>query len=230
MGGAAFIWTDADGNPTKGRTIWSIGEAHEDDFAPSASPFMINYRSSKETRPMARVARRWRDMFSIIVAAVVLLADGDLRAGEMQTGTSADEAAIRKIIQNEVAAWNRGDAAAYSRQFAADGTFTNIRGQFFTGYDAFLKQHEVIFAGIFKGSVVQQDIVALRFIGRDVAIVETLNSVSGMRATSQGTLPDDKGRLRTRLLQVVARHGGEWKIVAYHNADVKPGVPVPEPK
>ena len=125
---------------------------------------------------------------------------------------------------------NRGDAVMYSRQFAADGTFTNIRGQFFTGYDAFLKQHEVIFSGIFKGSVVQQDVVALRFVGRDVAVVETLNAVTGMPATSPGTNADDKGRLRTRLLQVVAKQAGEWKIVAYHNVDVKPGVAVPEPK
>jgi uncharacterized protein (TIGR02246 family) len=142
---------------------------------------------------------------------------------------TTDETAIRKIIQDEVAAWNRGDATAYSRQFAADGTFTNIRGQFFTGYDAFLKQHEVIFGKIFKNTTLQQDIVSLKFIGPDVAVVETLTSVSGMPETAPGTAPDSKGRLRTRLLQLVARQGGEWKIVAYHNVDVKPGVPVPEP-
>jgi hypothetical protein len=62
-----------------------------------------------------------------------------------------------------------------------------------------------------------------------VAIVETLTSLSGMAETAPGTAADSKGRLRTRLLQVVARQGGEWKIVAYHNVDVKPGVPVPEP-
>ena len=33
----------------------------------------------------------------------------------------------------------------------------------------------------------------------------------------------------TRLLQVLARRGTAWKIVAYHNVDVKPGVEVPEP-
>lgn len=144
--------------------------------------------------------------------------------------TTADETAIRKLIQDEVAAWNRGDATAYSRQFATDGRFTNIRGQFFTGYDAFLNQHEVVFQGIFKNSTLQQDIVSLEFIGPDVVVVETLNSVSGMPATSPGTAADSKGRLRTRLLQVVARQDGEWKIVAYHNVDVKPGVPVPEPR
>ena len=142
---------------------------------------------------------------------------------------TADEIAIRKIIQDEVAAWNRGDAAAYSRQFAADGTFTNIRGQFFTGYEAFLKQHEVIFQGIFKNTTLQQDIVSLKFIGPDVAVVDVLTSVTGMAETAPGIATDSKGRLRTRLLQVVARRGAEWKIVAYHNVDVKPGIPVAEP-
>lgn len=39
---------------------------------------------------------------------------------------TTDETAIRKIIQDEVNAWNLGDAAAYSGQVATDGTFTNI--------------------------------------------------------------------------------------------------------
>ncbi|MBK9683639.1 MAG: VOC family protein [Betaproteobacteria bacterium] len=43
-GGAAFTWTDAEGQPTGGTTIWSIGEAAGDHFAPSTAPFMVNYR------------------------------------------------------------------------------------------------------------------------------------------------------------------------------------------
>lgn len=43
-GGAAFTWTDAQGRPTPGTTIWSIGEAAGDHFAPSAAAFMVNYR------------------------------------------------------------------------------------------------------------------------------------------------------------------------------------------
>ena len=80
------------------------------------------------------------------------------------TTAVADEITIRNLIDDEVAAWNRGDAAAYSHPFAIDGTFTNIRGQFFTGHEAFLKQHEVIFQGIFKNTILQQDIVSLKCI------------------------------------------------------------------
>lgn len=43
-GGAAFSWADEGGKPTGGTTIWSVGAADGDDFAPSAAPFMVNYR------------------------------------------------------------------------------------------------------------------------------------------------------------------------------------------
>jgi predicted enzyme related to lactoylglutathione lyase len=43
-GGAAFRWVDAQGEPMAGSTIWSIGPADGDYFAPSQSSFMVNYR------------------------------------------------------------------------------------------------------------------------------------------------------------------------------------------
>ncbi len=43
-GGAAFTWADAEGKPSGGTTIWSVGPADGDQFAPSNAPFMINYR------------------------------------------------------------------------------------------------------------------------------------------------------------------------------------------
>jgi predicted enzyme related to lactoylglutathione lyase len=43
-GGTAFTWTDSDGKPTGGTTIWSVGSSEGDQFAPSKSTFMINYR------------------------------------------------------------------------------------------------------------------------------------------------------------------------------------------
>ena len=43
-GGTAFLWADGAGNPMKGTTTWSIGAAGSDYYAPSAAPFMVNYR------------------------------------------------------------------------------------------------------------------------------------------------------------------------------------------
>lgn len=43
-GGTAFSWADADGRPSGGMTVWSIGAADDQPFAPGAAPFMVNYR------------------------------------------------------------------------------------------------------------------------------------------------------------------------------------------
>ena len=42
--GAAFTWTDSAGQPTGGRTIWSVGADVGVHFAPGKAKFMINYR------------------------------------------------------------------------------------------------------------------------------------------------------------------------------------------
>jgi uncharacterized protein (TIGR02246 family) len=163
-----------------------------------------------------------RSLSVLAIALVVTI------AGVPQT--SPDEAAVRNIVQEEITAWNSGDAAAYSRHFAADGTFTNIRGEFFIGREPFIQKHDNLFKGPFHGSSLKQDIVSLKFVRPDVAVVEVLTSVTGIPKLFPGTNTDDKGRLRTRLLQVVVKNGGEWKITAYHNTDVKSGVPVPDPQ
>ncbi|MHB8839797.1 MAG: VOC family protein [Gemmatimonadaceae bacterium] len=43
-GGAAFTWTDAADQPVGGTTAWCINPHGGDHFAPSAAPFMVNYR------------------------------------------------------------------------------------------------------------------------------------------------------------------------------------------
>ncbi len=43
-GGAAFSWTDSNGEPVAGTTIWSIGDEQGEQFSPGNASFMINYR------------------------------------------------------------------------------------------------------------------------------------------------------------------------------------------
>ena len=150
-------------------------------------------------------------------------------AAPLKAQPASDENAIRNIIANETATWNAGDAIGYSRDFAQTGTLTNVRGQFFTGYTAFLKIHEIVFSGMLKNTTLSQDIVSLTFLRPDIALVDTLTAVRGIAAGTPGVLMDERGRLRTRLLQVIAKQDGVWKVVSYHNVDVKPGVQVPEP-
>lgn len=44
-GGTVFRWTDADGRPTPGSTVWSVGSrADGPPYAPGRASFMVNYR------------------------------------------------------------------------------------------------------------------------------------------------------------------------------------------
>jgi len=166
----------------------------------------------------------------ITTTALILIMPFFVTISAAQSGP--DEAAIRSILQEEVTAWNKGDAQTYSQHFAADGTFTNILGMFFTGHQAFLDRHKEIFRGMFRGTVLRQDVVSLKFVRPDTAVVETLTWISGFSPSGSppGTHTDAKRRLRTRLLQVMVKDPDGWKIAVYHNVDVKPTVTAPEPQ
>ena len=55
-GGTAFSWTDGEGRPVAGTTVWSIASAQSDLFAPSAAAFMVNYRV-EDVRALVDVLR-----------------------------------------------------------------------------------------------------------------------------------------------------------------------------
>jgi len=135
--------------------------------------------------------------------------------------TTADEVAIRKIIQEEVAAWNSGDATAYSRHFAPEGSFTNIYGMVFNGHDAFEKRHGETFTTFFKGSTRVEMVRRIRFVTADVAIVDVNTEVRGLANMPAGVTVGRDSVLRNRLLQVLVKRNGEWWIEAYHNVEVK---------
>ena len=55
-GGAAFTWTDGEGQPVAGTTAWLIASAQSDQFAPSTATFMVNYRV-EDLHALVRVLR-----------------------------------------------------------------------------------------------------------------------------------------------------------------------------
>ncbi|WP_343642305.1 SgcJ/EcaC family oxidoreductase [Chryseobacterium sp.] len=132
---------------------------------------------------------------------------------------------IKKIILNEEVSWNKGDAKAYSLNFAENGLFTNVFGASFMGYSAFLARHDKLFNGVFKGSIMKQEITSLEMIAKNVAIVETISQISEFSDNNHlaGIYIDENGFIKTRLLQVMRKEKKSWKIVAYHNVDIKKG-------
>jgi uncharacterized protein (TIGR02246 family) len=128
---------------------------------------------------------------------------------------------IQAVIDEEDAAWNAGDAVAYSARVLPDIVFTNIRGQQFAGREGFEKQHAFVFRTLYAGTHLRQTIAHLRFLTDDIAIVDTDCELSGAKALPPGYASAD-GVLRTRLLQVMMRGPDGWRIASYHNVVFNP--------
>ncbi|MBZ4416578.1 SgcJ/EcaC family oxidoreductase [Myxococcus sp. RHST-1-4] len=133
-----------------------------------------------------------------------------------------DEAALRKLVADQTEAWNRQDAAAWSKDFAEDAEFINIVGTVFSGRPEIEKRHAFVFDTLFKGSHSEVSVTKLRFIDGGVAVVDTEHRVTGFTGLPPGVQATEPGVLRTRMRYVLKKTRGQWLIVAGQNTDVKP--------
>jgi uncharacterized protein (TIGR02246 family) len=138
------------------------------------------------------------------------------------TADPAAEAAIRQIIAEQVTAWNAGDGAAYAKHLAPEAAFTNLFGMVMYGAPAFVKRHSEILSTFYKGTTKHHSIRRIRFVTPDVAIVDIDNEVRGVTSMPAGIVVPPDGVLKTQLMEVFVRRGGQWLIEAYHNVDLKP--------
>lgn len=130
---------------------------------------------------------------------------------------SAEETEIREMLDEMTDAWARGDATAYGGHYQADGTFTNVFGDFYVGRDDFDRRHDDVFRGIFRGSTLAMAIRKLRFLRPDVAAVDIATTLAGVNARPPGVQAGPDGALHSSLLMVLTKERGRWEIAAYHN-------------
>jgi uncharacterized protein (TIGR02246 family) len=133
----------------------------------------------------------------------------------------AAEAPIRAIVEAQVKAWDAGDGAAYAAAVSPDVSFTNLFGMVMYGAAPFAERHKQILATFYKGTTKHHAIKRIRFVTPDVAIVDIDNEVRGVKAMPAGIVVPPDGIVRTQLMEVFVRRGGQWWIEAYHNVDVK---------
>ena len=159
------------------------------------------------------------------LAAYLLLVGAALSAQLSRAqapGTPADKAAIEAVVHGEEDAWNRGDAEAFAARYAEDGSFTNVIGQQLYGRPAFIKQHAMIFATIYKGSHNQFSVGRIAFLRPDVAVVDIDGVLKGATRVPPGLVVQSDGGLHVKLQEVLTKENGEWWIAAFHNVAVYP--------
>jgi len=159
-------------------------------------------------------------MPQLIAVTLIVVALGPAAATLAQD--VASEAPIRRIVAEQVAAWDAGDGPGYARHLAPDASFTNLFGMVMYGATAFAQRHAEILATFYKGTTKRHVVRRIRFVTADVAIVDIDNEVHGVKAMPAGIVVPPDGIVKTQLMEVFVRRDGRWLIEAYHNVEVKP--------
>lgn len=139
-------------------------------------------------------------------------------AAVAQTGSAADEKAIRDIEARWEAAWNRHDVAGMASTYAPDADAINLAGEWFQGRDAFQKSLEELHSGKTQGSVWQTERTEIKFLTSEIAIVHVY-------ANSHGDRNPDGSPMSPRrviLTRVDVKRGGKWLIVASQATNIVP--------
>ena len=88
--------------------------------------------------------------------------------------------------------------------------------------DGNVTRHAEMFRGPFAGSALCRGDRAAAIPEAHVAIVELLTTLTGYRALPPGIRATADGRLLTRMLEVLVKRDGRWRIAACHNTAVAP--------
>jgi uncharacterized protein (TIGR02246 family) len=134
---------------------------------------------------------------------------------------AAEEPLIRKAVDAEEDAWNRGDQKALAARFQEEGSLTDVLGAVSRGRAEIERRQSELFSAYFKGSLVAFKVRKIRFLKPDVAAVEIDTEMSGFHKAPPAVYVDAEKVIRTRLLQVMVKSGSEWMVASFHAVDVK---------
>ena len=83
-------------------------------------------------------------------------------------------------------------------------------------------RHAQLFATIFRDSRLEAEVLGVRAVGSDAAVAEVEFRLVGYERLPPGIQETEPGVLRTRLISVLERSGGAWRIVAAQNTAILP--------
>ena len=150
----------------------------------------------------------------LMVAVLVCVAAGvvaSLTAIEVQApSTRVDEAAIRRVIADQTAAFNRHEVDR--ALFTEDADFVNAQGIWLKGAADIERARKAQFQNALKAAAIKLLDVRVRFVRSDVAIAHATYEISGMIGLDGLMMPphEELG------LRVLAKTNDRWLVTAFH--------------
>ena len=115
-----------------------------------------------------------------------------------------DEAAVRAVGSAYDVAWNAGDVAAMMSLLTDSAVITNPSGETTVGRDEATSSFATLMDGPMRDSKHTSEVIAVRFVKSDVALVDGLATISGFGEHSEP--------LRHNYTDVLVRTADGWRI------------------
>jgi uncharacterized protein (TIGR02246 family) len=141
----------------------------------------------------------------------------DWEQGASPDGTdreATDEAVIRGLFHELLAAWGRGDATGYGALFTEDADYVAFDGSHTKGRRQIAASHQELFDRWLRGTRLTGHIESLRFLSPQVALVHAIGGT-----VFPGELKPRPSRDSIQTL-IAIKHDDSWRFAAFHNTRI----------
>ena len=126
--------------------------------------------------------------------------------------TNGDDASVRKLLDNFITQWNKHDVKEMANFWTEDGDLINPWGRWGTNKAGVLKifTEDLGEKGKLSKSTMKYKVDKIRFVGPDMAFVDTTNTISGVENSDNKT----ETSMEHHVVWLLAKKNSDWHVVS----------------
>jgi uncharacterized protein (TIGR02246 family) len=157
----------------------------------------------------------------LLVAPLSISLARNAMAKSAESGTAADEAAIKQVVAGFSNGWNTHDAHSMCVSLADDVEWVNWRGEAVHTRKEVEDTHAALFAGLYKNTHRTDTVKSIRYLTPELVSVENYWSMTGAKKRDGSDWPYREGFVN----YLMAKRNGRWVIIISHTADFNAKAP-----
>lgn len=157
---------------------------------------------------------------TVLAILVVIALSGFTLRSSAGTNTpptlnAADELAVRSLVDQFAASWNRHDMKAMHALDTEDVEWINVVGHYWRGKDTVYKGHTAIHKGMYATTTAEVESATIRSIAPNVAMAVAVMHFSASTDPRVKWIAGEPAK--TRASFTIVKRDGIWKIVHFQN-------------
>jgi uncharacterized protein (TIGR02246 family) len=169
--------------------------------------------------PLTNLKRIARAALLLLVAALALA--WQCPAQPDSASHTADDAAVKKVVEGFSNGWNSHDASAMCASLADDVRWVSWRGEVNSSRKSVEEDHAKLFADLYKNTHRTDEVKSISYLGPDLASVDDFWTMTGARTRDGADWPYRAGYANF----LMARRDGRWIVIVSHTADFNAKAP-----